>query len=432
VSLRWRIALAMATIVSVATMVVGVASYSSARDRLFEEVDRSLRDLDAFANARRPGGALPERGPLAIYEAQVVRADGRVAQSTFDTHLPVTDETLGLIGRPRSDAFSTVRTDDGEFRVRTIGLDNGAVQVARPLEETNRVLQSLRTRTILLVLLVAAMAAAAGLWIAGRVTSSLRRLTVAAEHVEATGQLDVHVGERGADEVGRLGAAFDRMLAALARSKADQHRLVQDAGHELRTPLTSLRTNLDTLRRFPGLAAGDRDQIVDDLHAETEELTELVNEIVAVASGDVVNEAKTSFDLATLVVDIAERYERRTGRTIVVNATSSPVIAQRAGVQRAVSSLLDNARKFDRSGGPIDVVVAAGSVTVEDRGPGIAESELATIFERFHRAEEARTMPGSGLGLSIVSDVALRHDGGVFASNREGGGASVGFRVSRA
>jgi two-component system sensor histidine kinase MprB len=113
----------------------------------------------------------------------------------------------------------------------------------------------------------------------------------------------------------------------------------------------------------------------------------------------------------------------------VVESTPSPVVAQRSGVQRAVSSLLDNARKFDTTGGPIDVRVGAGVVTVSDRGPGIPEQELPLIFERFHRAEEARTMPGSGLGLAIVRDVALRHGGDVFAHPRDGGGAVVGFRL---
>ena len=99
-------------------------------------------------------------------------------------------------------------------------------------------------------------------------------------------------------------------------------------------------------------------------------------------------------------------------------------------MQRAVSCLLENATKFDTTGGPIEVEVAAGEVTVSDRGIGIAEDELTRIFDRFHRSNEARTMPGSGLGLSIVRDVARRHGGEAFASNRPGGGAVVGFRIA--
>jgi len=432
VSLRWKVALAMAAIVSVATVFVGLIGYRTTKDRLFAEVDRSLIEIDGRINDRRFGldTALPDRSPLPGLVAQVVGPDGTVSQSTFPEVIELTDQQLAMIGTNRGSEFSTVETASGQYRVRTIGFQRGALQVGRSLDETNRLLQSLRTRTLFLVAIVAAAAIAAGLWIAGRVTASLRRLTSAAEHVEATGQLQVKTFESGDDEVGRLSVAFDRMLSALARSKDEQHRLVQDAGHELRTPLTSVRTNLDTLQRYPDIGDVARDEIIADLHAETEELTELVNEIVAVASGDSSAEPPESFDLAVVVSDVAARYERRTGRSIELATTSSPVTAQRSSVQRAISCLLDNARKFDTTGGSIEVAVADGAVTVSDRGPGIPESDLGHVFDRFYRADEARTMSGSGLGLSIVHEVAVRHGGAAWAANRDGGGATVGFRLT--
>lgn len=429
-SIRWKIALAMAAIAALATISIGVASYSSTRDRLLAEVDRSLIEFDGAVADRRLGPeVLRQRTLLSGFEAQVINADGLVGQSTFSTPIALQAAAAEVVGQPRANSFTTISTADGDYRVRTVGLARGAVQIARPLEETNRVLQGLRTRTIVFVLLVAAAAAGAGLWIAGRVTASLRRLTIAAETVESTGKLDVHVREQGSDEVGRLGVAFDSMLNALARSKDEQRRLVEDAGHELRTPLTSVRTNIDTLRRFPSLSDAQRDAIVDDLHAETEELAELVNEVVAVASGESDNEPRTTFDLSVVAIELAARYERRSGHSIRVDAEPSPVSAQRSAVQRAVSCLFDNATKFDASGGGIEVVVRDGVISVSDRGVGIPESELASIFERFHRSAESRTMPGSGLGLSIVREMAERHGGEVFASNRPGGGATVGFRL---
>lgn len=435
-SLRWKIALAMALMVSLTTVAVGVISYRTTRDRLFAEVDRSLLDIDGSINDRRfdLDTRLSDQGPLPGLVGQIVRSDGTVAQSTFPEPVALSDRELSLVGTNRASVFSTVDTSEGAYRVRTVGFPRGAVQVGRSLEETDRLLQSLRTRTLLLVLLVAVAAIVVGLWIAERVTASLRRLTSAAEHVETTGRLDVTTLEpgtaAGADEVSRLSVAFDRMLAALARSKQDQHRLVQDAGHELRTPLTSLRTNLDTLQRFPDLPDADRDEIIEDLHAETEELTELVNEIVAVAVGESSEEASEEFDLAAVVADVAARYERRTGRPIHVETTPSIVVAQRSSVQRAVSCLLDNARKFDESGGPIEVVVGDCAVRVSDRGRGVPDADLPRIFDRFYRSDEARTMAGSGLGLSIVREVAERHGGEVWAANRRDGGVTVGFRLA--
>lgn len=433
-SLRWKIALALAAIVSVSSVVVGTIGYRSTRDRLYEEVDRSLVTIEGRVNERwlNADGDFPaDRGPFAGYDAQIITLDGTVVQSTFPTPLPVSEADLRVAGERGRSVIRTVSTEAGDYRVRTVGFQRGAVQVARSLDETERVLRGLRARLLLWTAVVAAAAIAVGLWIAGRVTASLRRLTSAAEEVEATGRLDVQVGDDrlagGTDEVGRLGAAFDRMLLALARSKDDQRRLVQDAGHELRTPLTSLRTNLDTLQRYPDLGDADRDAIIADLQAETRELTDLVNEIVTVASGAQSDEAVVPFDLVEAVREVVDRYERRSGRTIDVEATPSPVVAQRSAVQRAVSCLLDNACKF--SDGQVTVTVGNGAVIVRDRGPGIAPEELGRVFDRFHRAESARTLPGSGLGLSIVREIAERHGGDAAAANAPDGGAVVSFRL---
>jgi two-component system sensor histidine kinase MprB len=430
-SVRWKMALTLSLLAMAATAAIGVASYRLTSSRLLAEVDRSLESVQE----RLPRGRLDteelDRGPFDGFDAQLIEPSGNVRASTFDTPVAPSPAALRAMGVPGADVFETFEIGGTEYRVRTIGQPRGALQVARSLEETDRVLRSLRIRTLLVSLVVAAIATAVGLWIADRITASLRRLTTAAEHVESTGRLDAPVGEHGNDEVGRLATAFDGMLAALSRSRADQQRLVQDAGHELRTPLTSLRTNLDTLRRYPDLSAHDRDAIVADLHAETEELTMLVDEIVAVATGDVDDEPVEAIDLVELVTDVAARYERRTGRRIVVIGASSPVAARRTAVQRAVSCLLDNARKFDATDSPIEVTVGDGGVAVADRGSGIPEAELPLVFDRFHRADEARALPGSGLGLSIVRDVARRHGGDAFARNREGGGAVVGFTLAR-
>ena len=274
-----------------------------------------------------------------------------------------------------------------------------------------------------------AAAALVGWLLARTVTGPLVRLTRAATDVEQSGRLDVEIPVSGRDEVGRLGTAFDGMLNALATSRADQQRLVQDAGHELRTPLTSVRTNLAVLRRHPDLDPETRRKVLDDLHAEVEELVVLVEEVVALAQGSVDDTPPTRVELGHLARTVAERAERRHGRPVVVTADQSAVEAPLPAVERAMSNLVDNAAKFDPSGGPIEVVVDAGAVTVLDRGPGIPAGDEDRVFDRFYRAEGARTRPGSGLGLSIVRDVATRNGGAVIAEPRPGGGAVVGFRL---
>ena len=431
-SLRWKIALAMAAIAVVSTIAIGTVSYRSTRQQLLSEVDRSLSDVErVFRQGTFGRDPLPERGPLSGLDARVIDTAGVVVESTFPVEFPVDDAAASTLGRRAATTIGTVDTAAGAYRVRTVGFQRGAIQIGRSLAETERVLDGLRIRIVLWSLVVGGLAAGVGWWISSAATKPLRRLTAAAEQVEATGRLDVEVGSGvdRTDEAGRLTAAFRGMLLALARSKDEQRRLVQDAGHELRTPLTSLRTNLDVLERYPELADDDRVDIVSDLRSEVDELTDLVDEIVAVASGESSDEPAVELRLDELVADVAERHERRTGRSIRLERRPTTVVVQRSAVQRAVSCLLDNATKFDPSDQPIDVTVADATVRVADRGPGIGETDLPHVFERFYRADVDRTRPGSGLGLSIVAAIARRHGGAAFAEHREGGGAVVGFRL---
>ena len=432
-NLRWKIALASAFVALVATTAVGVISYRSTSARLVDELDRSIASA-AGQLFRRPtwGHDVPPSDPLSVYTARVLDGGGEtVATSMGDA--PVTDSARELIGQPQSEEWATTSIDGKDYRIYTIGIRGGAIQIARGLDEVDAVLDDVRKRTLILVFLVSVAAAGMGWLIAGTVTAPVRRLTKAAEDVGTSGRLDIEVPGTGSDEVGRLGAAFRRMLDALALSRAEQQRLVQDAGHELRTPLTSLKTNLSVLRRHPDMQPDMQRQILDDLDSEVVELTDLVNELVTVASGDLTDQPIEALELGELASDVATRVSRRRSREVTVSAASyvhaSIVNGPRAGLDRAISNLIDNACKFDQTGGPIEVVVDGGSLTVLDRGPGIPETDLTKVFDRFHRADSARTMPGSGLGLAIVRDVVERMGGTVRAENRADGGLSIGFDV---
>jgi two-component system sensor histidine kinase MprB len=444
-SLRWKIAIAMALLSALATAVVGAVSFRTTEDRLVEEVDDSLRAAAEVLVVRWSERPLRRprlvAGPIVIvperiygvdqYVVQVLGADGRVLDASEGVQLPVDEVDRELAA---AEVGGVVRTaadlsDGTTYRVITVGTEGGAVQVARDLAETERVLDDLRVRTWWLVGLVALASALAGWLLAAGVTSRLRRLTAASEQVAATGDLRVDAPVAGDDEVGRLGRAFDHMLGSLAASREQQQRLVEDAGHELRTPLTSLRTNVDVLRRHSDLSPEVRAQVVADIERDTGELAALVEEVVALAADRRSDEQAVRLVLGELAAEVAERVRRRTGRAVQITTDGSTVVARPGAIERAISNLLDNAAKFDPSDTPLELEVARGRVTVRDRGPGIALSDLPHVFERFHRAPEARTLPGSGLGLSIVAEVAAAHGGTVFARNRDDGGAEVGFEL---
>ena len=443
-SLRLKIVLALVLLATCATAAVGFSSYVSTRHELNEAVDTSLRD--AASNLGRgpgPGGGFGSddgRGsPPRVFDAvlaQIITADGTILRSPQSGVLPVDAADLAIANG--SDTKSSTPRDvtvGGEaFRMLTVPVQGGgAVQIARSARETERALSVIRQRTLLSVSLVIAAAAIAG-WLIGRqVTRRLVSLTQAADDVATTGRLDVEVPVSGSDETGRLGLAFNGMLGALARSRDQQHQLVQDAGHELRTPLTSLRTNVAVLRRLQNLAPEARQQLVDDLDSETKELTALVNELVELATDRRDDEPAQECDLDALCEHAAARVRRRTGRQITVAGDGSLVSCRPAAIDRAVINLIDNAAKFSAAGSKaasaIEVDVHQGRVAVSDRGPGIPVDDLTHIFDRFYRSVASRSLPGSGLGLAIVRDIVESHGGTVFAETREGGGSTVGFTL---
>ncbi|MEU2301113.1 HAMP domain-containing sensor histidine kinase [Streptomyces antibioticus] len=452
VSLGTTFAVSFAAVTAAVTLLIGLLSYSAAarlvrvdQETVFDEVVQDLRD-EVRGTAMAPedfSSAAPGHDIVrpARTDVQVLGADGSVVDGG-NPGLPVVaaDRRIAAAATAGEMALhKDVDVGSDVYRVATVALGGGrgAVQVAQEFSDTEDLLRALQQRTLVLMAAVVTAAGLFGWWLARRITHRLVILTTAAEDVARTRRLGVQVPVTGQDEVGRLGRAFDRMLGRLAQSEEDQRRLVQDAGHELRTPLTSLRTNISLLRRIDELPPDTRDELVADLTQEARELTDLVNELVDLAAGQSDTEPPRALDLADLAEEVAAAVRRRTGRRIVVRASGDTTTDGRPQMlQRALSNLVENATKFDREGRePVEIAVKGparpGVVRVEvlDRGPGIAETDLTRIFDRFYRAADARSLPGSGLGLSIVREVALSHGGAPFAVRREGGGTVIGFTV---
>ncbi|MFE2317632.1 ATP-binding protein [Streptomyces sp. NPDC059441] len=466
-SLRATFTLSFAAVAAAVTVLVGFLSYDAAarlvrvdQQTVFTEVVQDLRS-QVRETPLDPGdfsSSDPDHdGPLddiirpSRTDVQVLGRGGVISDRGRPV-LPVTAtdrRTAATATAGKWVEHKEVDVAGGRYRVATVALGGGrgAVQVAQQFSDTEDLLRELQQRTVLLVGAVVLASGLFGWWLARRITRRLVRLAGAAEDVARTGRLGIQVPVAGYDEVARLGRSFDRMLGRLAQSEEDQRRLVQDAGHELRTPLTSLRTNISMLRRIDELPPDAREELVADLAQESRELTDLVNELVALAAGRSDTEPVQRIDLADLAEDVAIATRRRTGRDIIVRVSGDTTVDGRpTALQRAVSNLVENAAKFDREGkAPIEIAVTGpvrpgvgaggglpGSVRIEvlDRGPGVAEGDLVRVFDRFYRAADARSLPGSGLGLSIVREVATGHGGAPFAFRRDGGGTVIGFTVS--
>ena len=253
---------------------------------------------------------------------------------------------------------------------------------------------------------------AAAWLIARRIVRPVEQLTVAAEQIAHTQELDQHIEIGRHDELGRLATSFNTMLAALGSSRAQQQRLVMDASHELRTPLTALRTNIELLQRADTLDEAQRVELVDAAQVELAELGDLVAELVDLATDAGSEEPTRPVDLGDLVERVVERERRRSAQTISFER-DGPADSRRTRLghrpgrtqPRRQRVQVQSGRHADRRGG------RGGAVEVRDRGVGIAPEERELVFDRFYRATAARSQPGSGLGLAIVRQIAELHGG---------------------
>ncbi|TMK95385.1 MAG: HAMP domain-containing histidine kinase, partial [Actinobacteria bacterium] len=268
-----------------------------------------------------------------------------------------------------------------------------------------------------------AVAVALGLLVSRAALAPVRSLTKATETVTATGDLSERIEPGSHDELGRLASSFNTMLGALEESTRAQSQLVADASHELRTPLTSLRTNIEVLASERSLPPGERERLLTDVVDHLREMTTLVAELIELARGELEPAQPEEVRLDLVAADAVERMRRnRPGVTFTTDLQESVVHGVPATIERAVANLLDNAAKWSPVGGEVEVAVRGGEVTVRDHGPGIDEEDLPYVFDRFYRASSARGMSGSGLGLSIVRQVAETHGGQVVAERPEDGG----------
>jgi len=294
-----------------------------------------------------------------------------------------------------------------------------------------------------LVLLVAAVAAV----VTRQVVAPVRQAARTAEKL-ASGRLDQRMQVRGEDDLARLGGAFNEMATSLERQihrleelSRVQRRFVSDVSHELRTPLTTIRMATEMIYEAresfdPSLMRSAEllsDQL-DRFEALLVDLLEISRFDAGAAALDLDTEDVCEV-VGRVVTGLRPLAERRGSEVRVLPVTSSctaDIDARR--VERVVRNLLANAIEHGE-GRPIDVGVGADdhavAVVVRDRGVGLRPSELRMVFNRFWRADPARTMGGTGLGLAIAVEDAHLHGGRLEVWGAPGAGASFRLTVPR-
>ena len=451
-SFRTRLTIVAAAAVALAVLAASLVVFVVVRNQLRGQVDDALRTrAQEIVHQPRPphldqtssGQFFLDVGETPGFGGgdfvQVVNSNGQAIRTLTDSgKLPPNNDALAAAKGHGGSSFSDARIGGTEVRVYTTPVqdDQGntyALQVARSLGEVNH---TLRRVTIFLILIAAggiAIAGGLGLAVSQAALAPVRRLTRATEKVTETRDLSERIEAHGEDELSRLAASFNSMLAALEESDRAKRQLVSDASHELRTPLTSLRTNIEVLARDRKMPAEEREKLLNDVVAQLSEMTALVTELVELARGETQPVEAEAVRLDLLVGEVVERARRDFPQVeFVTDVEPSELHGVPSTIARAVSNLLDNAAKWSPPGGKVEVAVREGQVIVRDHGPGIDEDDLPYVFDRFYRAPAARKLPGSGLGLAIVKQVAEAHGGGVGAEPAEGGGTLMRLRLSGA
>jgi two-component system, OmpR family, sensor histidine kinase MprB len=440
-SFRARLGAFIALAAGLTVAVAAVASYFVVRQQLYSNLDSSLRSTfqpGDIINGAREGAILSRSGNGFV---QTISPDGGVLFNSLQLSVPGAGQM-----KPSAAQIAIARSANGDYRIDTVSYNgqsyrvitetaqmfNGeevAVQIGRPLGETDRTLSTIGL--ILFLATLGGMGVAVGLaYVIGRQTMRpVERLTEAAEYVAATQDLGSSIEVSGQDELARLAHSFNSMLQALAESRRQQAQLISDAGHELRTPLTSLRTNIEVLLRRPDLPDADRIELVADVEAQLQELTTLIGDLVEMARDEERQPEPIEVRFDSLVLSAVERAQRRaSGVTFKTTVTPGSVRANPALLERAVMNVLDNAVKWSPADSTVEVWLQRGAIwtlDVHDHGPGISPDDLPHVFDRFYRAPSARGLPGSGLGLAIVRQVVASHGGRVSASVPPGGGTVI-------
>ena len=451
-TLRTRITLAATVAVSVG-IGFGVAfAYVALRSELLGNLDNQLAKQAAnISTYVRRSSVLADNGTEptrhwtnyqrvfgdSVTDTQLVYSDGHtgqlpVASTSGQLELPVSGLDREIASGAQQAGYRDINVQGTDLMLYTVQLTRGeALQVALPMTQLDSELDEIGLELGLAGIGGIALSAVLGWWVTRTALRPVARLTEAAERIAAEPRdltRGIDLGTRAdRDEVGRLASSFNAMLAAVQDATVRQRQLVADASHELRTPLTSLRMNAEVLDKFDRLDELDRKRVIDSLLGGIDELTGLVADTMELARGEEREPALAYVRWDELVRRVVQRAEVHWPKMdFRLDLRPCTVLAAADRLERAVGNLVNNAAKFSGGEGVVELaLVAGGSLTVRDHGPGISAEDLPHVFDRFYRSAAMRDRPGSGLGLAIVAQVAESHGGSVTAGNAVPGPGAV-------
>ena len=456
-SIRSRLTAWYALLFLVVMLLLGAGVASYVERELRDDVDKRLAETATAMSAQverafiegQPRVFLPpDAFTFPSQLLQVIDTDGRIrfrSENLGDRVLPLDGNGLDLSAA----SYNTVTLDGVTIRTHVLPIEVegqvfGAVIAGEPLIQLSQTISDLR-RAFVVAAVVGAIVAALGGWgIAARAFRPVDEMTSTARRIASTAEDSLPLESRLAvpatgDEIARLGETFNDLLDRLQESIEFQRRFVADASHELRTPLTAVQGNVDLLERQlfrDGLESADATETIGELRRESQRMARLVTDLLTLARLESV--APAQIDVQTFALMPIVRNAIRTVSAMHVRTpfgieteANVNIVADQGRFEQVLVILLDNAALHSEPGSPVMVFVSDRETTVEiqviDRGSGIPAEDLPHIFERFYRADSARSpiRGGSGLGLPIAQAIVKAHGGDIDLQSIEGRGTTA-------
>jgi two-component system OmpR family sensor kinase len=457
-AIRWRLTGWVLAIVFAIIAVGGVVVVRLVHDRLLDRVDEDNQQLsqevvtaldlfgaDTVAAAAEQGVGSSDQVLMLVTNDGVEWAFPSGPDDDPDPLPDISDLDVAELRASAGVPFDVSGGDGApDYRMLPTQMGNGQVLlVGTSLDKMDDAMRGLVGALVVVAVIAAVVMTVTVSFVAASVTRPLEGMVATAERI-GSGALDERVTIEGVDDVARLAAALNAMLDRLERAFADRQasedklrQFVADASHELRTPVTAVLGYAELLQS--GMATTDEDvaSAVSRIAAEGERMRLLVEELLLLARLDEQRQVdRIDVDLGELVaVAVADARAVAPDRQIDVRAGPPHVVVRGdpLSLRQAVDNLITNARVHTPDGTRVEVEVAkhAGDavVTVDDDGPGIDESDVPHLFDRFYRSERSRPRGGAGLGLSIVAAVASAHGGTVAVGPSPLGGARFTITV---
>lgn len=469
-TIRLRLTLVYSAILTLTLGVFGVALYTIQSQDTLNSLEQDLvlssnKFTDAFLktgvvilpfdNTQQeapPPRPFDQIGDEQVFrnlrEREIVRildADGNLIASPYglaEDALPLSEDALDKLQHNKAIFESGTVLDESMLIYNRPVNINGEIayiiQIARPLTERNRTLQSLATTLIIAGGTMVLVAFGVGWFLSGLTLRPIDRITQTAKSIGEERDFSRRVNHTGKqDEVGRLANTFNQMLGRLQegfqkveKSLDQQRNFVSDVSHELRTPLTTLRGNLGLLRHTPPIPVEEQEDILTDMVVESDRMIRLVNELLMLAHADAGRSlAKEEVSVNSVIEDVVRQSKHLDpNRQVNLAITGEPVIkGDRDALKQIILIILDNAIKYSQK----EILVTSGldgqnvKISVQDKGQGIPEEDRTKIFERFYRGEENPVIQGFGLGLPIAKSLAEAMGGTIEIESHLGEGSTV-------